>query len=154
VIPASAPATPMTAGMPSAFAAPQQFLNHPHLDGVEISETLAQAGRTRPEGAELQCPEFVGRLSAELILADQSFDRRQKLLILGHQDLGVEDAGFLRTGPLKYPLAQVLQVGDDVFDRLPQPPYLAFHLVGRDGAVGHLREIPAHHQRGGTGYSR
>ncbi len=86
----------------------QQAVEHAELDGVQVRQPLSKASRAGPEIPQLQCLELIRGLGAEVIVAYQGLDRFQELLVLGHENLGVEDAGLFRAGPLKYPLAQLL----------------------------------------------
>ncbi len=132
----------------------QQPVDHPHLDGVQVGEPLPQPRRTGPELPELQGPEFVGGLGAESIAPDQGLHRGEELLVLGHEDLRIEDPGFLDPRTLQHPIPQDPEVGDHVVHRLPQPAHLTLDLVGPDGAVAHLGKIPADDQRGSAGHPR
>ena len=76
--------------------AAQEVVEHPELNGVEVGQPLAQPGRARPQVAQLERLELVGRLGAQLVVADQRLDRGEEVLVLRHQDLGVEDASTPR----------------------------------------------------------
>ena len=99
-------------------------VEHPELDGVQVGQALAQPGGAGPEVPELERLELVGGLGAELVVADQGLDRGQEVLVLRHEDLGVEDARLLGAGALQHPLAQIPQVAHDVVHRLAEPAHL------------------------------
>src|SRR5215204_1839358 len=122
-------------------------MNHSHLDGVEIRQAFAKPGGTGPECAELQRLELVGRLGTQLIITDERFDGSQELFILRHQDLRVEYARLLGSGALQYPLAELLEMGNNVVYRFTQPAHLVVHLVRSNGSIGHLGKVPAHDKR-------
>ena len=110
--------------------AAHQLRHHPELDGVEVGESLAQPGLAGPQIPQLQCLELVRGLGTQLVVADQRLDRREKLLVLRHENLGVEDACFLGPGPLEHALPEVAQLAHHFLYRIPQPLDLLVHLVG------------------------
>ena len=122
------------------------MIEHAELNRVQIGETLAEPGRARPEVAELQRLELVGGLGAELIVADQGLDRGEELLVLGHENLGVEDPRLLGARPLR------ARAGRDRADRrrrfrpLPEADSPPLYLVRPDRAVGNFGEVPADEQ--------
>lgn len=76
------------------------MIEHAELNRVQIGETLAEPGGARPEVAQLQRFELVRGLGAELIVADQGLDRGEEILVLRHENLGVEDPRLLGARPL------------------------------------------------------
>ena len=133
---------------------PISWVDHPQLDGMEIGQALPQPGLAGPEIPELQRLELVGGLGAELVVADQRLGRGEKILVLGHEDLRVEDAGLLRPGPLEHLLPQIAQLLHHFLYRVPEALNLFLHLVRPHRAVRHLGEIEAHDQRRGEGHAR
>ncbi len=124
------------------------MIEHAELNRVQIGETLAEPGGARPEVAELQRFELVRGLGAELIVADQGLDRGEEILVLRHENLGVEDPRLLGARPLQHPPAKIAQIGDDDFDRFPKPIHLRVYLVRPDRAVGDFGEVPADEESG------
>ena len=131
---------------------PEQPPEHPHLDRREVRHPLAQpdAAGAGPEVPHLQRLELVGGLGGQQAVADQILDPGQELLVLDHHGLGLEDPGLLHPGPLQHPVPKLVHLGDDVSHRIPQPGHLAFHVLGRHGAVGDIGKFPAHQERRGV----
>ena len=108
----------------------------------------------RPQVAELEGLEFVGRLGAQLVLPDQRLDAGQEVGVLHHQDLGLEDPGFLDAGALEHALAERLEPLDGFLHGGMQAAHLAVDLRFLDRAVGDFRESPMHHHRRGKADAR
>src|SRR5829696_646645 len=121
---------------------------------MQIGESLTQPGRTGPEGAQLQRLELIRGLRAELVIPNERFDRRQEVLILGHENLRVEDARFLGSRTLEHTLAEVLKMRDHVVHRLTQTAHFVVDFIRADRPIGNLGEVPAHDQGWSPGDAR
>src|SRR5207247_1099404 len=120
--------------------------NHPDRDAREVRQAIleARAPRGRPQVAHLERLELVRLLGGEVVLTNQVRDAGQELLVLEHEDLGVEDAGFVDAGPILGFRAQVLEVALHILHRGAQPAHLFLDLGARHDAVRDLGHGPAH----------
>ncbi|PYO80113.1 MAG: hypothetical protein DMD67_01320 [Gemmatimonadetes bacterium] len=75
-----------------------QVLDHPHGDAREVGQSIleARAAGRGPHVTDFERLELVGLLGREVVLANEIRDGGQELLVLEHQDLGVEDAGLIQ----------------------------------------------------------
>ncbi len=80
---------------------PEQLLEHPNRNPVEICPPLAEhcVTRLRPLSTELESAIFESAFSTQLVRADQLLDRRHEIGVSQHQQLGVEDSGLGRSRP-------------------------------------------------------
>src|SRR6266481_2377925 len=169
-----APVTPNTAGIPIELdgesrrellrhndrglvnALPQlvrpavhEVLDHPDRDARQVHQPIleARAPGRGPHVADLERLELVRLLGREVVLANQVRDAGEKLLVLEHQDLRIENARLVHPGAILGLHPQILEVALHVLHRGAQAAHLFLHLCARHDAVRHLGHGPAHHDR-------
>src|SRR5207247_753367 len=107
-----------------------------------------------PQSAHLERLELERLLSREVVLADQVLGAGKKVLVLEHQQLGVENTGLVRPGALGGPGPDLLDVTFHVPHGGAQAAHLLLHLGARHDVVRHLGQRPAHRHGGGDGDAR
>ena len=78
----------------------------------------------------------------------RNFDRVEELLVLGHEDLGVEDPRFLGSGAAEHLLPELVEVADDFRHRFPQALDLDLDLIGPHRPVRDVGEVELDDERG------
>src|SRR6266571_340987 len=130
-----------------------QVLEHPDRHAREVGEPVLQTrvAGGGPQVAHLERLELERLFRGEVVLADQIRDAGEELLVLEHEQLGVEDARLVHAGAVLGLGPQVQQVALHVAHRGAQPPYFLLHPGARHHAVRHLGHGPAHHDRRSDG---
>src|SRR6266581_4654922 len=130
-----------------------QVLEHADRHAREVGEPVLQTrvAGGGPQVAHLERLELERLFRGEVVLADQIRDAGEELLVLEHEQLGVEDARLVHAGAVLGLGPQVQQVALHVAHRSAQPPYFLLHPGARHHAVRHLGHGPAHHDRRSDG---
>ena len=109
-----------------------------------LEERVARGG---PEVAHLERFELKRLLGGEMVLANQLGDATDEVLVLEHQQLGIEDARLVHTSAGLGAGAQLIELLAHILERRPQPPHLLFDLGARDHAMRDLGQRPADRHR-------
>ena len=120
--------------------------------GAPLSEQ--RTVRLRPQRTHLECLELVRPFGTQLIVFDQTLNRPQKLGVLEHEYLCVENLGLGRACSVESTLFEYLEVLLDGPNGLVQPFYLLRHRILRHHLGRNIGQSPLHDIRRAHGNAR
>jgi hypothetical protein len=89
-----------------------------------------------------------------MVLANQLGHPADEVLVLEHQELGVEDPRFIDAGAVLGVGAQLHKLVPDILERRAEAPDLLFDLGARHDTMRDLGQRPAHRHGGAHGDAR